>query len=112
LHLQEQVDEHAMRLRALQMPAAAWLLLAAALTAGTLGRTVRLPRLADGVTSRATPSPVVVRRTARAAHRAAVAPTPSGRRPSKVAERAEKRQAAALLLLLMLGRDRVVNVPR
>ncbi|MGH7895578.1 MAG: hypothetical protein ACREQL_12980 [Candidatus Binatia bacterium] len=101
-----------MRLRALQMSTAAWLLLAAVLMAGTLGRTIRLPRPADGVTWRATPSTVVVQRTARAAHRTAIAPTPSGRRRSKVADRAEERKAAALLLLLMLGRDRFATVPR
>jgi hypothetical protein len=101
-----------MRLRALQMSTAAWLFFAALLMAGTLGRTIRLPHSADGVTLHATPSTVVVQRTSRAAHRAAVAPTPSGRRRSKVAERAEERKAAAMLLLLMLGRDRFAAVPR
>ena len=102
-----------MRLRALQMSTAAWLLLAGVLMAGTLGRTIRRLRPADGIPWRAIPSTTVVQRTARVAHRAAVAPTPSGRRRSKVTDRTEKQKAAAMLLLLMLGaRDRLAAVPR
>jgi hypothetical protein len=101
-----------MRLRTLQMPIAGWLLFATVLAAGTLARAIRLPRPADGVTWRAIPSTIGVQRTARAAHRATIAPTPSGRRRSKVADRVEKEKAAAMLLLLMLGRDRLAAVPR
>jgi hypothetical protein len=99
-----------MRLRTLQMPIAGWLLFATVLAAGT-ARAIRLPRPADGVTWRAIPPTIGVQRTARAAHRAAVAPTPSGGRRSKVADRAEKEKAAAMLLLLMLGRDGLAAVP-
>jgi len=101
-----------MRLRTLQMPIAGWLLFATVLAAGTLARAIRLPRPVDGVTWRAIPSTIVVQRTTRAAHRAAVAPTPAGRRRSNVADRAEKKKAAAMLLLLMLGRDRLAALPR
>jgi hypothetical protein len=100
-----------MRLRAMQMSLAEWLLLAAVLMVGTLGRTIRFSRPADGVTWRATPSTVAVQQAARAPHRANVAPTPSRRR-STVAEHAEERKAAAMLLLLMLGRDRFATVSR
>jgi hypothetical protein len=97
-----------MRLRALQMSPVAWLLVATVLMVGTLGRAIRLPRPEDDVFWRATPSVVVVQRTARAPHRAAVAPTPSGRRSTV----AEERKAAAMLLLLMLGGDRLASAPR
>jgi hypothetical protein len=100
-----------MRLRTLQMPLAGWLLFATVLAAGT-ARAIRVPRPVDGVTRRAIPSTIVVQRTTRAAHRAAVAPTPSGLRRSKVADRAEKEKAAAMLLLLMLGQDRLAAVSR
>ena len=100
-----------MRLRTLQMPIAGWLLFATVLVAGT-ARAIRLPRPVDGVTWRAIPSTIAVQRTTRATHRAAVAPTPSERRRSKVADRAEKEKAAAMLLLLMLGRDRLAALPR
>ena len=102
-----------MRLRALQMPIAVWLLFATVLTAGTVSGSIRLLRPADGATWRTTPSSMVVQRTARAADRAALAPGSSGQRRSKVAGRAEERKAAATLLLLMLGgRDRLAVVPR
>jgi hypothetical protein len=101
-----------MHLRALQMSTAAWLFLAAVLMAGTLGRTIRRPLPADGVTWRAIPSINVVERPATAAHRATVAPTPAPRR-SSVPDRVEKRKAAAVLLLLMLGgRDRLAATVR
>lgn len=99
-----------MRLRALQMPIAVWLLFATVLTAGTVGGSIRLLRPADDVTWRAIPSSAP---TARVARRAAVAPASSGRGRSKVAGRAEERKAAAMLLLLMLGgRDRLAAVSR
>ena len=98
-------------MRALQMSSATWLLLAAVLMAGTLGRTIRFSLPADDVTRHATPSTVVVQQTVRAPRRAAVAPTPSRQR-STVAERAEARKAAAMLLVLMLGGNRFAAVAR
>ncbi|HXJ33285.1 MAG TPA: hypothetical protein VMS22_04530 [Candidatus Eisenbacteria bacterium] len=100
-----------MRSRALQTSPLAWLLLAVVVMTGTVGRTIRLPRAADVEASRATPSTVVVERTPRSVHRTAVAPAASDRRPT-AAERAKQRQAAAMLLLLMLGRDRLAAAPR
>ena len=88
-----------MHLRALQMPAAAWMLLAAVLMAGTLGRTIPRLRPADDVTWHVT-STDVVQPAARAPRRAAVAPTG---RPRANGDRVEKRKAAAVLLFMVLG---------
>jgi hypothetical protein len=97
-----------MRLIAQQMSSSAWLLLAAVLIVGT----IRIPRPEDDVAWRATPSAAVVEPAAPAPRRAAVAPAASVRQRPKVAERAEGRKAAAMLLLLMVGRDRFASVPR
>ena len=96
-----------MRARALQMSTAAWLLFAAVLMAGTLGRTIRLPR----VTWNESSSTAVVERAERPLRRVAVTPTSSVPRRSK-AERAEKEKAAAMLILLMLGQNRLAAASR
>ena len=89
-----------MHLRALQMPAAAWMLLAAVLMAGTLGRSIPRLRPANDVTWHVT-STDVVQPAARAPRRAAVAPT--GRPRANAGDRVEKRKAAAVLLFMVLG---------
>ncbi len=101
-----------MRPRALNMSTAAWLLVAAVLMAGTLGRTIRRPHSSEHVTWRTTQPAIVIDGTPRAAHRAAVAPPPSRGRHSRVADPAEERKAAAMLLLLMLGGGRPAAIPR
>ena len=95
-----------MRARALQMSTAAWLLFAAALMAGTLGRTIRLPRVTWNE-----PSTAVVERAERPVRRVAAAPTPSAQQRSK-ADHAEKEKAAAMLVLLLLGQNRVAAASR
>lgn len=101
-----------MRLRALQMPIAVWLLFATVLTAGTVSGSIRLLRPADGATWRTFPSSMVVQRMARA-DRAALCPGCSAQPRSKIVGRARERKAAATLLLLMLGgRDRLAAVPQ
>lgn len=95
-----------MRLGALRKSTAAWLSLAAVLVVGTLGSAVGRPRPPDGATRRTIPSRRVVHGTARSAHRPAT-PRPLVGTRSGVTDRAEDRKAAALVMLLMLGRDRV-----